>query len=396
MSTTDHLVQSGDPAISTAQRAVHFVGSLPPELARTDAEAMSWFLEHSAPGAPLTLPCDRDPNWIIGWLTGLADRAPFAPVLTGSSASYTDLPTYRLLSGARLTAADVGLGREAQVAEAMDARSRLGTTETLPPHQVSIPAPLDLVLFMFGVPSAALRQLTASEAMRAVRSALVHLPTMTAIVAAEVSRIQQRWGDEVVFQLETPAVLVGVDRTPPALWPVVTRLLARQTAAVITACPTQTRFLLHGWCHGDLGHQPISTLQDLRPLVAFANTLAMRLQRAPQPRRIPPLHAALCDGFHPPSKDPATYAPLQALAQEIEMVAGLVDETAPEHSRAALHMTEQALDRPVTAVSAACGHGRRSPQTARANAELAQELAVAPLLPAVYRKPHTARKGKHG
>ncbi|MBY8849554.1 hypothetical protein K7G98_14145 [Saccharothrix sp. MB29] len=48
---------------------VHLVGSLPHPLCDDPATALGWVLRH-VDGVPLTaLPFDRDPRWIIDWLT---------------------------------------------------------------------------------------------------------------------------------------------------------------------------------------------------------------------------------------------------------------------------------------------------------------------------------------
>ncbi|PWW66925.1 hypothetical protein [Actinokineospora spheciospongiae] len=362
------------------RRRVHFVGSLPPALSETDRAGMRWLLDHTAPAQLTTLPCDRDPRWIIEWLEGLRDRGPLELVLDGDSSDYTRMPVYRVRRGATLHPGDVGPRRAQEVPAAIAARRGLGVAH-LPPHQVSMPAPLDLSLFAFGVPSAVMRLLPPAAALRAIRGAIKHLPTFTAAITAEVEQVQRladRQDEHVVIQLESPAVMVAYDRVPRAVWPLVTALLTRQLAGVIAALPPQTSLILHGWCHGDLAHKPIADTRDLSPLVDFANNLAARLDRLGRP--MPPVHVALCDGETAPSTEPSDYQVLRRLRGDIRLFAGLVDEHHPEASARALELVEQVLGRPVDAVAAACGLGRRTPREAEANAALAARLSTAPVL----------------
>ncbi|WP_370973641.1 hypothetical protein [Amycolatopsis sp. cg9] len=375
-SSAEASADSGDPE---ARRQVHFVGSLPPAVAPTDRAGMQWLLDHAGAMRLTTLPCDRDPRWIIDWLESLRDRGPFELVLDGDSSGYTRMPAYRLRPGDTLAPGDVGPRRAQEVSAAIAARRQLSAAD-LPPYQVSMPAPLDLSLFAFGVPAATMRLLPAAAALRAIRSALAHLPTFTAAIVAEVDQIRQladRWSEDIVIQLESPAVMVAYDRAPRAAWPLVTRMLTRQLAGVITALPPQTLLVLHGWCRGDLEHKPISGMRDLAPLVAFTNALAARLDRAGYP--MPPLHIALCDGETAPSTRPSDYEVLRRLRADVQLYAGLVDEHHPHASARALELVEQALGRPVDAVAAACGLGRRTPEEAEANIALAWQLSAAPV-----------------
>lgn len=382
MSLLDHRSSDGPDAMPDEpgdRRKVHFVGSLPPALAETDRAGMQWLLDRAGSMQLTTLPCDRDPRWIINWLENLRDRGPFELVLDGDSSDYTRMPVYRVRRGAILGPADVGPRRDQEFSAALAARRQLSATD-LPPYQVSMPAPLDLSLFAFGVPAAAMRLLSPAAAMRAIRSALKHLSTFTAAIVAEIEQIQQlaaRWNDEVVIQLESPAVMVAYDRAPRAAWPLVTRLLTRQLAGVIAALPPDVELVLHDWCRGDLEHKPIAEVRDLAPLVAFTNALATRLERAG--RSMPPVHIALCDGETAPSTRPSDYEVLRKLRADVEVYAGLADEHHPDASARALELVEQALGRPVAAVAAACGLGRRTPEEAEANAVLAWRLSGTPI-----------------
>src|SRR5207248_221196 len=97
-----------------------------------------------------------------------------------------------------------------------------------------------------------------------------------------------------------------------------------------------------------------------------------RLQRLRLPMPMPTAHIPMCTGTTGPPTDPRFYRALRHLRRDIDVIAGLVDETHSDDSRTALQLTETELDRPVLAVAASCGHGRRTVPAATA---LACELA---------------------
>ncbi|WP_236787927.1 hypothetical protein [Amycolatopsis sp. GM8] len=353
------------------------VGTLPPSLAVDEDTAMRWILEQAGPVALTGLPADRDSNWIIGYLRNLTNVAVLEVVVPGEFRDYDDFTVYRVARRRCLAPGDVTLGRVAEVDAAMVAHRHLATEHPgLPPHQVSIPSPLDLAAFVFGVPAALTGLLSRRHAVAAVRAALAHLPTFTTAVVNEIRAIHDRWGDQVAFQVETPAVCVSYDRAPRSLWPVATGFLTSVTARVLEAIPADALVIVHDYCHGDYMNKPIADPGTLLPLVAFRNRIAARLRAGG--RTIPPMHAALCDGVTPPSLDPEFYKPLNRLDPDIPFYAGVVDEQHPAETAAALRLTEAALGRPVNAVAAPCGLGRRDPERAAANMRLARELALTP------------------
>jgi hypothetical protein len=366
------------PSPTPRRRALHLVGSLPPEVCDDEYAAMQWALEHAGALALTGLPADRDPNWIIRYLRDLRGVRALEVVTEGEFRDYEDFTVYRVSPGHVLGPEDLILGRVAEVEAAMVAHRRLRSLNPeLPPHQVSIPAPLDLAAFVFGVPAAIMGLLPRRQAVAAVRATLKHLPMFTTAIVEEVRAVHERWGDRVCFQLESPAVCVGYDRAPRALWRPTTRFLARVTANVLLGFPSDARIVLHDWCHGDYNNKPIADPGDLAPMVAFANRLAARLRAAGRP--VPPMHAALCDGATAPQIDPRFYAPLRQLDPGIPFIAGLVDEHHVAESAAALRLTEAALGRPTEAIAAPCGLGRRTAERAAANMRRARELAVTPV-----------------
>ncbi|KFZ77092.1 hypothetical protein ED92_39065 [Amycolatopsis sp. MJM2582] len=344
-----------------SERSVHFVGSLPPAMSKTDLQAMQWFLDHAGDTDLLTLPSDRDPRWIIDWLTNLASVPALRPRRAGDSTGYDDMPTYRLAPGRFLAPEDVSLRRVRDVTVAMATRPRLRTPGDLPPHQVSLPNALDLSYFCFGAP----------------RPALAALPIFREALIQDVLEIHNRWDTEATFQLETPAVLTLFERTPRPLWKMLALGLAKQAAELITAAPPEINWIIH-LCYGDLAHRPMFEPTDLVAAVLYLNALERRLTKAGHP--MPAAHIPLCTGTSAPPTDRSFYRALGHLRGNIDMIAGLVDENHPDASLIALQLAEDELDRPIRTIAAACGLGRRTPEAAAANTRLARKLARTPIL----------------
>ncbi|GGP82104.1 hypothetical protein [Saccharothrix coeruleofusca] len=342
------------PAAEHHPLPLHLVGSLPPPLCADPVAAMSWFLRHRG-DVPLTaLPYERDPRWIIDWLTdGLAAVPALERVHDGESRDYEDMPRYRVREGHLLSPGDVAPGRPAQAEAAFAALAALDPPEPVR-VQVGIPNALDLALFAFGSVEAAQR----------------HLPTVQAAVAGEVAQLAARWGDRVQLQLETPAVLISYHRTPREAWPPLTAELVRQVTGVLAAAP-HVRWVLH-LCYGDLGHVPVFTPTDLEPAVEFLNALADAALERRTP--MPVVHLPVTHGDAAPPTDPAFYGALRRLRRGIAVIAGVVAENHPEQTRRALDLTARALGGPVAGVAAACGYGRRTPAAAAANMALAVRL----------------------
>ncbi|WP_158851786.1 hypothetical protein [Saccharothrix deserti] len=337
---------------------VHLVGSLPRPLCDDPATAMGWFLRHRG-DVPLTaVPYDRDPRWIIDWLTHHLSSLPaLDQVRGGESRGYDDMPYYRVRPGHRLRPADVGLARIEQAEAAFAALERLDGAVTGEPLrvQVGIPNALDLALFAFG----------------SVAAAREWMPTMQAAVLAEVTGLDARWGDRVQLQLESPAVLVSYNATPHLAWPLLTAELTQQAAEIFGAAP-HARWVLH-LCYGDLERTPVFTPTDLSPAVEFINALADLLPGRGIP--MPTVHLPVASGKNAPPTNPAFFDALRYLRRGVEVIAGVVAEDHPEETREALQLTVDALGVPVAGVAAACGYGRRTEDAAAANLELAAQLA---------------------
>lgn len=357
MTATQHETQPDTADHST--RAVHFVGSLPPQLAPTPQAGMQWMLDHTHGRTLATLPCDADPRWIVDWLYALDNLESLEPTRTGDATSYDDYPRYRITPGHRLAPEDVSLRRASHTATVAAARHALDGPQQLPPMQVSIPGPLDLAYLCFGTPA----------------RTLANVDILRQAIHDDIDEIHHRWGNDVVFQYETPATLAILDRVPHSLQPAAAALLAGQITRVIRDSPADATWILH-LCHGDLNHEPLVTPPDLAHAIRIVRAVHRQLTRLGLP--MPRVHIPMCTGTSAPSTNAAYYRALRRLPDDIDVIAGLVDEHHPTESTRALELAENALGRTAVAVAAACGHGRRNPADAEANAALAHTLADAP------------------
>ncbi len=349
-------MSSNEKSSEDCSLPVHLVGSLPRPLCEDPATSMGWVLEHRGSARLTALPWDRDPRWIIDWLTyHLASLPALDQVRGGDSRGYDDMPYYRVRPGHRLRSEDIGLARVDQADAAFAALERLDTGGPMR-VQVGIPNALDLAVFAFG----------------SIDAACEWLPVVQAAVVDEVAGLAARWGDRLQLQLETPAVLVAYHHTPEAAWPEVTGRIIWQVAEVLAAAAPDVRWVVH-LCYGDLEHVPVFTPTDLRSPVLLLNALADLLAERGIP--MPVVHLPIASGDSPPSTDPAFFSALRSLRPGVEIIAGVVAEDNPEETREALELTVDALGRPVAGVAAACGYGRRTESAAAANLKLAAQLA---------------------
>ncbi len=336
---------------------VHAAGTVPAGTGGDPLSTMQWHLDHRHGARMTALPFDTDPHWIIGWLNARVEVPGLVQVRDGASRGYDDMPYYSVAEGHRLTAAELALGRPQLAEEAFHEKERLVGDDIPSRLQVSIPNALDLAYFVSG----------------SAEASVEWMPEMQAMVAGEVSEIADRWGDRVVFQLESPTVLLAYARTPREDWSLLTRELATQVAGILAAAP-EAEWVLH-LCCGDVQHQPLIVPTDLSAAVQFLNALAELL--AELGIAMPTVHLPVAHGDAAPSTDPAFYAALRDLRRGIAVIAGVVAESYPDQTRTALGLVVDALAGPVDGVGAGCGHGRRTNAAAAANAALAANLAHA-------------------
>ncbi|QWF85864.1 hypothetical protein HUW46_09344 [Amycolatopsis sp. CA-230715] len=317
---------------------------------------MQWHLDHRH-GAQLTaVPFDVDDRWIATWLDGLADVPGLVQIRSGDYRGYDDMPYYAIADGRHLVPEDLALGRPRLTEQAFAAYPHLTGSDIPRRLQVSIPNALDLSYFASG----------------SVDAATHWMPTMQSMVSGEVSTLSEQWGDRILLQLESPAILLAYHSTPRQDWSLLTSELVRQVSGVLGAAP-YADWVLH-LCYGDLEHTPLFEPTDLTAATMFLNALSDQL--ADRGQRMPTVHLPLTHGDAAPPVDPLFYAHLRRLRRGIPIIAGLVAEEHPHQTSVASELLVGALGVPVEAISAACGLGRRSETAGKANTLLAATVAL--------------------
>ncbi|NIH77639.1 hypothetical protein [Amycolatopsis viridis] len=367
-------------------RLIHAVGSLPPAVAPDAETGMKWLVDSSAVdgqadgGAPVALtalPCDGDPDWIVQWLHGLRDvedpssaRRVFEIVADGDSSDYDRVPMYRVAKGVKLQPEHVSLQRrqdvEGWIGLAEEVRRRAGADQLR--FQVGIPSPLDLTTFALANPRV-LPKLPVGQRLGAMASMLRLYPVFRTAVLDDVRAIHDSHGENVVFQVEAPSVLVVLWSAPAAARPLAAKWLAGKMAGLLAGFPQDAEVVLH-LCYGDLAHRSLVTPDSFGPAVLFLNALAAKLGR-----RLPKVHLPAAFGDHPPSTDEAFYRPLRQLRPGYELYAGVAHHDGGTESREALRLFEDAFGRQATAVSTACGLGRHTAEQAEGAIQDCRDLA---------------------
>lgn len=327
---------------------------------------MGWVLDRVGDRELVSLPCDLDSDWVVSYLRGLAERDVFQIRRPGDYDSYTDMRRYGVRRGHTLRPADVSMNRATGLGEVLAQFRQLRTARPALAGkrlQISQPNALDMAIFVFaGRPLSALRYLKVFEQA----------------VVDEVSELTQASGRDLVWQLESPSVLISMNMVGwlpggPAL---VAGLLARQVGGMLRRFPTDAETILH-LCYGDYKHTEWFSPRSLAPAVTFLNRLAAVLDRAGRP--LPAVHVPCAYGQHPASTDERFYRPLRRLDRRWRLIAGTVSEEDKSASSTSLRLFEEAAGRPAYAVATACGLGRRTPEQAAHAVETMIATAASPL-----------------
>jgi hypothetical protein len=327
-------------------RRAHLVGSIPGTSA---AEAMEAALSRLAPHL-LTL-SDGETGaraWWIGACIRNLDANPDVELTSGGQgnfASYQDVPQYRLRDRATLSAANLEacLPYEQAFTSSYsvfrDLRVKYGRPDL--PFQVGIPGPLDLAVDAFG--------------FEVGFDPRYYQPSLEATVAQV--KIAAAGGEDVLFQLETPAALISVVMAGDAAAADTARQLAATTIQLPAAVPAGTRFGVH-LCLGDLNHKSMVGMRDIAPAVLLANELAAAW---PPDRTLEFIHVPFAAAEEPPTFDPAFYQALTSLEipDLVRFIAGCIHESLSSDEQVELlRLIENRAGREVD-VAAACGLGRR-------------------------------------
>lgn len=373
-------------------RALHFVGSLPSEIAPDEEAAMRWILSHTGPQQLTALPCDADPIWIIDYLNSLQNVTTdhgtpvFETAEPGEYHSYDTMRVYRLAHDpyrrghVLLKPEHVSMHRVAKTRSVIELFRKIRAENPALaqlPYQISLPNPLDLALFVFVGPpfSPTKRSPRLWQALRRLPrllTALNLLPVFSDATRREVTELCATDSTDIVFQFESPAVLLALDLTPSFLRPRVAALLARQVAELFASLPPAAKLIVH-LCYGGLGKKSLIAPKNTSSHVLFLNALATQLRQLARP--LPDVHLPIAHGDRAPSTDPAFYAPLNQLDKGYRLIAGVAAEHFPEDSDTALRLFEQATGAPALAVAAACGLGRHTADDAEKAVQLMSVLA---------------------
>ncbi|MGW5381966.1 hypothetical protein [Nocardia sp. NPDC003963] len=367
-------------------RYAHFVGSLPTELMKGgDRSVLEWFLARSA-GRPLTaVPCDLDPDWIVAYLRSLGERTDALEILDpGEFDGYADFTTYGVRPGRTLEPADISMNRLDRIDEVVTAfrslqRDRPELAEVK--LQIGQPHPLDLAMFVFagGAVAGGMPVGLALRRSGLVVAALRQLPVFAAAALAELAEVRRRYGDSVLWQVESPVSLLSTVKGQQlgSLW-ALAPLVAGQLAGFLEKAHEIDRE--HGieggisvhLCYGDYQHQSLLSPRNLAPAVALLNRTARLLERRNSP--LPAVHIPCAYGAHAAPLDAKFYAPLSKLSPQWNVIAGIASPD-KEQSTQALGLFEAATGRTAYGVAAACGFGRHSTADAAQVAEITVELA---------------------
>ncbi|MQY20500.1 hypothetical protein [Nocardia macrotermitis] len=366
-------------------RYAHFVGSVPTELMTGDGAVLRWFADSSS-GNVTGLPCDLDPDWIMQYLRDRGKHQDaFEIVRGGDYADYSDFPSYGVRRGVRLEPRHVSMDRLERIGAVVTAFDAL--RETRPDLrdtklQLSQPNPLDLAMFVFAG-AAVSNGFPLGPALRRsnlIVAALRALPVFTQAVLAEIAAVNDRYGDRVVWQVESPFALLGMVKADQlgSRW-AAAPLLSRQLSGLLTGIhELGARSVVH-LCYGDYQHKSLLSPRSLAPAVTLLNHTAGHLLASGTP--LPAVHIPCAYGSAPAPLEPAFYAPLRRLDPEWKIIAGVASPEAEADSAQALRLFEEAAGRTAYGVATACGLGRcnvaEAQRAAATMARLTTEAAAA-------------------
>ncbi|MFZ0128235.1 MAG: hypothetical protein WB808_05245 [Candidatus Dormiibacterota bacterium] len=332
-------------------RAAHLVGSMPGD----DADdAMRLAVTHLGPklrSLPDGETGDRH-NWIIHIIEGMRTHPDLELKKDGDWSDYDKIPVFRVRRGHTLRPETLDFGHVTAFEANWPAFLKVREEQQNPAlaFQSGVPGDLDMALFTLG-PLGVLR----------------HRSAFRRATLREIREIHRRGGKDVVFQIEIPAELAFVARTPGPLRPLMARLLGRGVARLARQSPAGARFGIH-LCLGDMNHRALASMPDTAPVVLLANAI---VKAWPAGRPLEFIHAPFAAAEKEPRTDPAWYAPLQRLKLPgtTRFAAGFVHEDQDlEVQRQLRSLIEGNVGREVD-VSTSCGLGRRTRPAAMAALE---------------------------
>ena len=182
--------------------------------------------------------------------------------------------------------------------------------------------------------------------------------------AAALRKIHEKYGDKVIFQIESPYSLLQVANAASESRERVAKRMAEYIHDIVELAPQGARFIIH-LCWGDLEHKSWPTEDGtLRPVVALANAV---VDGWPAGRELEYVHLPLRKAQDEPSLEPAYYGPL-AYLRSGRFAAGIISERVGfDHNFGALTLAAEAYhgdaspeERIIEATGGPCGGGRMS------------------------------------
>jgi hypothetical protein len=353
--------------MSEFQHSVHFVGSYPAE----SAEAAMYDMA-SIGGDALSQMSDGETglrkDWVVAQIESYCNNPAFELVKDGHWTSYEDCPVFKVTEGHELAPEDFGLRYHADAVASWSAFERVRNELNRPDlkFQVGIPHFLDMSLFTFG-----------ADNWAGLDPALVEAYRQATVDQIKAIR-NEPFGDQVVFQIETPVSLsmsfFPQEALPPQLHP---HALGESIAELAALTPKDTAFGVH-LCVGDLGNKGRGIPASRAASVRLMNEMSAP-GVWPEERPLLYIHEPDAAGDEPPIVDSAVYEDLRdlRLPKDTRYIAGMVHERASiEDQRTVLGYIVDALpENQALGLAAACGLGRRSLTVAQGIGERMVELA---------------------
>ena len=183
--------------------------------------------------------------------------------------------------------------------------------------------------------------------------------------ASVIRTIHAKYGDRVIFQIESPYSLRQVANAAPEDQGRVAKRMAEYIHDIVELAPQGAKFVVH-LCRGDLKHESWPTEDDsLRPVVALANAV---VDGWPAGRELAFVHLPLRKAQDLPSLDRRFYRPLAHLSSHGRFAAGIISERVGfDHNIEALTIAAEVYhgdappeERIFEAAGGPCGGGRMS------------------------------------
>lgn len=336
------------------EHTVKFVGSYPAETAE---EAMRAQIEYG--GRNVLEVSDGETgdrqNWIVNHISSYESNDAFVVTKPGGWSSYDDCPEFDVAPGHNLVPDDFQLKYHANAVNAWPTLARLREAYDRPDLklQVGVPHSLDMSLFTFGL-------------ARGLDPEL--LDKYAQATAEQIERIRnERFGDDVVFQVETPAsmsmALFPQDQLPSNLHP---EALSESIADLANRVPERSHFGIH-LCLGDLGNESRGQLPNRAAAVALMNAIADHNVWQDK-QHLDYIHEPVAAGKNPPILDQQAYRELRdlRLPQETRYIAGMVheDQSFEQQEKVLAWIEGELPEGQALGLAAACGLGRRSQRMA--------------------------------